>query len=511
MIRSQWLWLVLAVCFLGSLGGCSNRGGGGGGGDDDDDSAGDDDDAVADDDDAADDDDTVDDDDTADDDDDATPQPDSKIDGSASFPFLSMADPVDHVFPTYLAHLMGSSIGEPWWERDFSCVELSNEGGAPVTLEVEAELLGYTTPVTELVELEVGEDDTICLNPVADLGDLYALTSEATAQARIRAHDASTGALLWQATEQVRVATRRDVWWSLSGMPSRSSVAALVRPDANQVIDLLDDIVELSWFNGSIGTGGYRAEAATALWPQQSSSASAGSYTYWPFYVEAGRSVSFSMDSNGADSWGYVLDSGEFANLADGDEFLVWWAEEIDTLQTGTFVAPSSGWYYLVAYNYSSIFSETVTWQRTMTRADNVLDYLQIIYTHLQDEGINYISVSDTWFDLAQQCLLPDEVIANGGGNCIDGTLLFASLLEQIGVRPIITFVPGHAFISVDSGPSGGNTVWSLETTAMGTGADFWDALSAGLEGHANASFDGQYNLDMYVDAARADDILPMP
>ncbi len=45
------------------------------------------------------------------------------------------------------------------------------------------------------------------------------------------------------------------------------------------------------------------------------------------------------------------------------------------------------------------------------------------------------------------ETLLPADVIAATGGTYLEGVLLFASLLEAIGLDPILVFLPGHAMI----------------------------------------------------------------
>jgi hypothetical protein len=69
--------------------------------------------------------------------------------------------------------------------------------------------------------------------------------------------------------------------------------------------------------------------------------------------------------------------------------------------------------------------------------------------------------------------------------NCIDGTVLYASLLELAGIEPLIAIVPGHAFV--------GWRIWQglaqydfLETTMTGTG-DFEAALQVGNQYYAEA------------------------
>ena len=45
-------------------------------------------------------------------------------------------------------------------------------------------------------------------------------------------------------------------------------------------------------------------------------------------------------------------------------------------------------------------------------------------------------------------CALPRESLADKEANCINGTVLFASLLEGISMSPAIVLVPGHAFLA---------------------------------------------------------------
>src|SRR3546814_7999822 len=44
-----------------------------------------------------------------------------------------------------------------------------------------------------------------------------------------------------------------------------------------------------------------------------------------------------------------------------------------------------------------------------------------------------------------QRIRIPGEVLDNGLATCLDTAVLFASALEQIGLRPLIAFTEGHA------------------------------------------------------------------
>ncbi len=67
-----------------------------------------------------------------------------------------------------------------------------------------------------------------------------------------------------------------------------------------------------------------------------------------------------------------------------------------------------------------------------------------------------------------QRVRLPRESLEDKQANCIDGTVLFASLLEGISMSPAIVMVPGHAFIAWETWKR--NNEWRyLETTMIHT------------------------------------------
>jgi len=71
-----------------------------------------------------------------------------------------------------------------------------------------------------------------------------------------------------------------------------------------------------------------------------------------------------------------------------------------------------------------------------------------------------------------QRIRLPKESLEDKQANCIDGTVLFASLLEGISLSPAIVVVPGHAFVAWEtwSQPARKSNKWKyLETTMIGS------------------------------------------
>ncbi len=89
-----------------------------------------------------------------------------------------------------------------------------------------------------------------------------------------------------------------------------------------------------------------------------------------------------------------------------------------------------------------------------------------------------------------QRVRLPRESLAERQANCIDGTLLFASLLEAASLHPAIVVVPGHAFVAWERSADSGRWAY-LETTMIGTNtfaeaqeiggrkAEFWEKQAA--------------------------------
>lgn len=79
-----------------------------------------------------------------------------------------------------------------------------------------------------------------------------------------------------------------------------------------------------------------------------------------------------------------------------------------------------------------------------------------------------------------QRVRLPRETLSEKQANCIDGTLLFASLLEAISINPALVIVPGHAFVGWEKGQNSG--AWEyLETTMIDTN-QFSEAVEIGRQ-----------------------------
>ena len=116
---------------------------------------------------------------------------------------------------------------------------------------------------------------------------------------------------------------------------------------------------------------------------------------------------------------------------------------------------------------------------------NDVLLQVQAIFEALkQDADITYVNsllaFNPEESARGQRVRLPRESLEEHQANCMDGTLLFASLLEAATLNPAIVIIPGHAFIGWEAPQKSG--AWDyLETTMIGTNS-FDEARTIGQQ-----------------------------
>jgi len=92
----------------------------------------------------------------------------------------------------------------------------------------------------------------------------------------------------------------------------------------------------------------------------------------------------------------------------------------------------------------------------------------------LHDKGFQYSSITDNSADGSQQIYSQtvrtfDKSLQTSQANCVDGTVLFASILKKIGIKPILVTVPGHCFLGYYTNDSDTTlqSIRFLETTML--------------------------------------------
>ena len=93
------------------------------------------------------------------------------------------------------------------------------------------------------------------------------------------------------------------------------------------------------------------------------------------------------------------------------------------------------------------------------------------IWNALQKRNLKYSSISSSSLSsnvvFSQRVRLFEDVLESAQINCVDGSVLFASLLKAINIDPILVRIPGHMFVGyyLDKSHTKKNF---LETTMIG-------------------------------------------
>lgn len=89
----------------------------------------------------------------------------------------------------------------------------------------------------------------------------------------------------------------------------------------------------------------------------------------------------------------------------------------------------------------------------------------------LQKRGFKYSSISNSSLSSnvlsTQRVRTFDDALQSAQVNCVDGSVLFASLMKAININPILVRVPGHMFVGYYTDRSHSN-IHFLETTMIG-------------------------------------------
>lgn len=119
------------------------------------------------------------------------------------------------------------------------------------------------------------------------------------------------------------------------------------------------------------------------------------------------------------------------------------------------------------------------------------------IHHALQAAGVRYINPPAS-FERGQKIRLPGDVLRGRMGTCLDLAILWCSLLEAVGLHPVLVVVDGHAFQGVWLEPLNLAEPWTDELQPV------LDAFAAGklLLFNSTTFTDGSSGLDAAVDQA---------
>jgi len=208
----------------------------------------------------------------------------------------------------------------------------------------------------------------------------------------------------------------------------------------------------------------------------------------------------------------------------------------IRSIQDAPFVVRTAEGRESIPWIFAGFVTEDATWLDELLRdafasssiaavgyqtdAAGVRRQVKAVYDLLKRRGVKYsnIATSSGTTDqvISQIVRFPSDSIRTSQANCIDGSVLLASVLRKIGIEPFIVIIPGHAFMGYFlADPDVANKepgIDFIETTMIGS-AGFDEARTEGLREFVAAREKAQAQAPqvVVVSHARAAGITPIP
>lgn len=103
---------------------------------------------------------------------------------------------------------------------------------------------------------------------------------------------------------------------------------------------------------------------------------------------------------------------------------------------------------------------------------DDVLRQVYALWDALVMRDVRYSSITATSAEadmvMSQHVRLIEQSINNAQANCVDGSVLFASLLRKVGIEPFLILVPGHCYVGFYADEKKDRFL-AIETTMLGS------------------------------------------
>lgn len=122
------------------------------------------------------------------------------------------------------------------------------------------------------------------------------------------------------------------------------------------------------------------------------------------------------------------------------------------------FVTPDSSRVKQVTINASNVLGRNIIGYQNGELYNEIVKECEAIYKALHNEAIVYQNppANSLYFDpedvskgMAQRVRMPDEVLRDHKGTCLDLAILYCACLEEVGLHSILVFIEGHAFAGV--------------------------------------------------------------
>lgn len=395
---------------------------------------------------------------------------------TVDFPML-FGQSGNKVLPTYISHIISSA------SHALANIAITNTGPA-ATFQITIDLPNYGSPSSQTISLAAGEKKILSASPAINYNQLFQNTSNLPGSINVTA--SSGGVVVFAQSTPIQITGRNTVFWQdQSGADVSPLIATMVTPqDKGQLIQSVIRGAANRFPAGAMV--GYQA----STWPTASFSIAPGAWRDESFYLMAGEAPSLTIDSV---STSLGIDTSMSIFIMDDASYNQWAAGQSaptcainntpipgSVLQCAT--QQTSGTYHAVYYNPSNnILSRTVARHRPMSKWEVTYYQANAIFDELRSRGLTYVNLTGTgYFAQSQNVRYPSESLANQSANCIDGSLLFSSIFEALGMEPIIalSFTAGHAFSTVKCWAGSTDCVVPIETTLVGSSTAFDSAAN---------------------------------
>ena len=159
-------------------------------------------------------------------------------------------------------------------------------------------------------------------------------------------------------------------------------------------------------------------------------------------------------------------------------------ANSEETLNDENYIAGSAelGWMFAAYVNENHPVLDKILQEALETKIvsafkvtthehEETLRQVFALWSALQKRGLQYSSTTTTpgGSETVQSQFVRfiDQSLGNTQANCVDGSVLFASLLRKISIEPFLVTVPGHMYVGFYLG-AGKSQFVGLETTVLG-------------------------------------------
>jgi hypothetical protein len=439
-----------------------------------------------------------------------------------TFPALIATGPSTSTFPSYASHLLGKQITEPF-PTDLACATVANSGAADGVVHLSVSLATYATSAALDVTVPAQSTKKTCLTPTFAKAALYALTAPDSATLMATAKD-SGGADVGSSSKTIAVAPVDNIPWSANGIDAKTlkdMAAVYVEPNALDV----DKLQKLAQQYSVFGTSPAWGDGSS---PYQRSPYSRSSVISPGASVAIAFAVETTEATNPFTTW--LIQAVDCSLCTDPSvDVRLYTAAQYNAAVAGTSTATTASWssqganaidtrvlgtagqYVVVFSNPESNFVDrTVTWSRSVTMQDVLRDVLLATFSALRAAGVTYSSVTSTFFAGWQHVRRVTTSLETLSANCIDGTFVFASVAEFLGLQPVLLLRSDHAYVGLRSGFKGSSVVWPIETTLVGSSATPAQAFDTAITNLVNDRANDPTHQEVDIVTLRSRGVTPL-